>query len=721
MPRSFVRLPLWAALACSAAFLSLPSAAQDAAAEDTTLVYPAAFFAQWLPRTANDMIARIPGLENQRGQGGPSGGGGNVTRGGRGLGGGGGQEILINGKRVAGKNNDSGTMLARITAEQVDYIELIRGTSGELDVRGSGQVINVVLFEELSTSTVNYEVNMDRYYDGRNQPGGSFAYSGKTGNLDYMVTAIAEPRYDHYASFEESVLGDFTPNDHVWEDRIREQTTYQLSSNVDYTISDDSSLRLNALYANNDNPTTISRYTRNLRVTPNPLRVEWEDVPGEQDNWEVGGDYEVRWGGGRRFKLLGIANQNNSDNTRERFLMDADGDLNKNLFLNSTSVVEERIVRGSYTTNLWSGQSLEFGLERAQTTLDSSLRLGTLGGTAAPNPAWGGLRPQRVPNANATVEEVRYEPFAIHNWQLSPRSTLETTLEWETSELTQSGEFNKSRSFDFLKPKVDYRFNVTSNFQLRGAASFGVRQLDFADFVASANAEDNDQDTVFGNAGLTPETFTTIDLRAEYRLPDGIGVLNAQLFYMQHYDKIERIDVSPTPDNPQSANGNIGDGDMLNGTISGSVRLTQFNLPNTLITSSLEIRESNITDPFLGIQRRFTNYERGRFQIGFRQDIPTWRMNFGASFNDRFDENIRRYDVDDIETTEGDPMVNAFLEFVAFGSTTFRFDARNASAGVQCRNRERYVGKISSGLLEEIEIMCGGSRRVFSLKVNGTF
>ena len=41
-----------------------------------------------------------------------------------------GVQILINGKRTAGKNNDTQAQLRRIDADQVDYIEIIRGTSG---------------------------------------------------------------------------------------------------------------------------------------------------------------------------------------------------------------------------------------------------------------------------------------------------------------------------------------------------------------------------------------------------------------------------------------------------------------------------------------------------------------------------------------------------------------------------------------------------------------
>ena len=108
--------------------------AQDNVGEDSTVVYPANYFSEWTPVTAQDMLDRIPGLSVSRssysGVAGASrsyrsGGGG-----GRGFGGGSrGTEILINGKRTAGKNNSTGGQLTRITSDQVDYIEIIRGTS----------------------------------------------------------------------------------------------------------------------------------------------------------------------------------------------------------------------------------------------------------------------------------------------------------------------------------------------------------------------------------------------------------------------------------------------------------------------------------------------------------------------------------------------------------------------------------------------------------------
>lgn len=710
-------LPLLRGVACAFALaVTINAQAQDNVGDDSTIVYPAAYFTEYAPVTALDMVNRIPGMNVSGGNRGP----GNASRGGRGLGGGGGgTEIIINGKRTAGKNNNTQAVLDRITAEQVDYIEIIRGTGGDLDIRGSTQVANIVLFEEMSSSSISYEVNADYYQDSEYQPGGSLSYSGQVGELGVIVNASAEPRYDHYESYEESLLGDFTPNDTIVEDRIREQTAYEFSTNLNYEFSDATSGRFNALYAQNDNPTTVQRFTTDLASVTDDLYIEREVIPGERSNWEIGGDIEHRFNNGSRFKLLAIANENDEASIRERFDVFSDGSEAKNLYLNSANVITERILRGSYTMDLTETQDIEFGAEAALTELDASLKLGLpLAGT--PSDSHGGLVPVDVDNANTVVEEMRYEPFAIHNWRINPRMSLESSLVYEYSEIEQRGDFNQTRDFTFFKPKFDYRFDVTPQIQLRMLVEKTVRQINFVDFVAVTDNDDDDSNTLAGNRNLRPDYWWNYNFTAEYRLPDDIGVVSANIYKHHHKDFRQRIDVS-VGDDYASAVGNIGTGDMWVADLRTSTRMKFINMPNLLVTTRTQLRTSEVTDPFLGIERSFDNFERGRFEFGFRHDIPEWRMNYGFNWNNRFDGNLTRYDITDLESDIGDPFATAFVEVIAFGSTTFRFDVRNMSDGVQCRERLRYDGHIRDQILEEYEKRCGGSGRVFTFRMSGTF
>jgi hypothetical protein len=703
------------------------ASAQDTSDGGSTVIYPSSYFDQWGPTTAQDMLDRIPGQSNvgggsSRGGVGSDFGGGNPSSGGRGLGSGsGGTDILIDGKRTAGKNNQTGGQLSRIPAEQVQEIQIIRGTSGDLDVRGSGQVINVVLFEALPSYNVSWEATANYAQDQEFTPAGSVAISGQSGDFNYLFSLGSNPRYSHSVTHERSILGDFLPNDIIHEHRISDRDNNEFSMNLGYNFSPNSSVRINGLYAEQDSPGMVDRITNNLRTVPNSIKIEQEDNLSDRDNWEFGGDYELTLSNGDRFKLLGIANQNNQFSTRQRFELQDDGVFQKNLFLNTDSVTEERILRGSYTMDIYSGQNIEFGVERAQTILDSGLALGLLSSIGTPSDTVGGLVPQSVSNANSRVEEIRYEPFLIHNLTISQKMSLESTLVYETSEISQTGDVINKRDFDFIKPKLDLRYDLTPTIQLRGTIERIVNQLSFADFVAANDEQDNDSDTVAGNAQLRQETQWRYSFNTEYRLPNDVGVLNAELFYADYQDVIDRIDVSSSNENLQSANGNIGDGTEYGLDLSASIRMGMIGIPNLLVSPSLLVQDSQVTDPFLDIERRFQSHIRGQFYLTVRHDIPQWRSNWGFQIWDRINGGVYRYDVDDIEFEIGDPRYNLFAEYVDSRGLTYRVDVQNATNNARCRRRTRFDGRISDNILEEIESQCTKTGLEFSLKVSGTF
>ena len=715
--------------------------AQDNVGEDSTVRYAATYFSEWAPVTAQDMLDRIPGLDAGGGFGSPGGGGfggggfsggpppgffgrGGGGGGGRGFGGGNrGSEILINGKRTAGKNNSTGGQLTRITADQVNYIEIIRGTSGELDVRGSGQVVNVVLYETFTDSTMQYQAQASQSDNNTISPSGTFSYSGQIEGFNFLVSASHSDNYSKSISKENSILGDFSPNDFIREIRESDGSNSTFSTNLDYEINGNSSARINALYSDGDRPSELLRHTIDLKVQPNLTTFQREDAPSENDNWEIGGDYEYITDGGSRYKILFISNAFTNSTTRERFDLLAGGVQDKNLFLDSNNTTRERIIRGSYTFDMFGGsQDLELGVERAQTILDSKLALGISGITGTPSTNVGGLIPVTVSNANSVVEEIRYEPFAIHNWIINPRMSLETSVLYEYSEITQRGDVSKQRDFDFVKPKVDFRYDLTPTLQIRGTIEKIVNQLTFNDFVAASDETDEDSNVQAGNANLRQDWYWNYEISSEYRLPNDVGVVSGRLYYEDWRDAIERLDVTVDEDNLLSANGNIGDGEKYGIDINSSIRLRMINMPNLLISASLNAEDSKITDPFLGIERRMLGSFRGRNNLGFRHDIPNWNLNYGVNWNNLWDGNRSRYDIDDIELSAGDPFWSAFVEWVSPQNITFRLDAlRIVNNGEFCRERLRFVGRISSGILEEIEDQCSTPGPIVSLRVTGTF
>jgi len=79
------------------------------------------------------------------------------------------------------------------------------------------------------------------------------------------------------------------------------------------------------------------------------------------------------------------------------------------------------------------------------------------------------------------------------------------------------------------------------------------------------------------------------------------------------------------------------------------------------------------------------------------------------------------YDLQDFEWTVGEPFHGVFAEIRDRRGITYRLDVRQTSDGSQCRERWRFVGRMSDGILEELEYRCthGGVQPSFT--VTGTF
>jgi len=701
---------------------SLPAGAQqipgpEDATDDSTIVYPASYFSEFLPVSVNDMLSRIPGinLAMGRGRGGPGGGG---NRGRRGLGSGEG-EVLINGQRVTGKNSGGRDQLDRISADQVDYIEIIRGTSENIDIRGGGQVVNVVLLDVLSTSSTTVEIRSDRSRDGTIDTGGQLSYSGQSGDLNYLLHLEASPRYNASQSREFSYDPDYNLQEIRYEDSIRDELEYQVSGNVGYRF-DGQVLQLNALYeTRGDSPSSRDRGIYDL--VNDRIHQQREDNNSKRYSWEVGGDYERDFAGAGTYRFLFLANDREFQYTRNRSDLLDDGKV-PNLFLHNLGRDRERIARTSFTFDVADRQGLEIGVEGAQTIRDSGLRMG-LDIPGERSPAFGNLVPVAVDNSGSKVEEIRYEGFAMHNWRLNPRMSLESSMVLETSTIEQRGDVFNSRDFEFVRPQVDYRFDITPSLQLRARIEKDVQQLSFSDFSASSDNSDDDQNTQAGNPDIRQEQSWRYELNLEMRLPNNLGVVNSQLWYRDLEDVIERVDVSPSPDDLRSARGNIGDGKRYGLNLDVSTRLPMLGMPNALLTTGIRLGDSEIIDPFLGQKRRQPGNERWSTNVGFRNDMVEQGLTYGMFYAHSSNGGSGRTEIDiiDIEERIEDPFLMAFVEKKAFENFTFRLESRNITESEYCRKRTRFVGATADGIVEEIEHYCNGSGMELAFRVSATF
>jgi outer membrane receptor for ferrienterochelin and colicin len=682
--------------------------AVDPGAADSTVVYEAGFFNQYNPITASDMLERIPGVNVFGGRGG----------GGRGLGTGG--NLLINGQRIAGKDNSSRDQLDRITAAEVERIEIIRDTSGELNVRGAGEVINIILVEVPSRSSTQVQLVNRLNHDDTYEVGGNVGWSTQIGNFQALVNLEARPNYENRDNREVRVTPEGELLGTLLEENIRDQDEHTVSTNMSYSIGSHR-MQLNALLSEGNFPRNIRRDFVDFENSVAIDSIQEEDIDNEESNWELGGDYEYGFANGSRLAVLFVANDEIRNSVRERFEADPASDpLSKNLFIDSQRETKEFIVQTNYNFSLTGNQSLRVGAERAITELDSKLFIASVFGSEPPSAQFGGLSLiPSISNPGTHVEETRYEGFAFHNWTINDKSSLESSVVYETSEISQTGEVSKTRDFQFWRPSFDYRYNFADNFRFRGTIRRNVSQLSFSSFAATANNEDRDIDGLAGNPELEPETSWTYEGELEYRLPNDAGVLATSLFYSDVDNRIGRINATVDPNQPLSATGNVGPAKQLGWFTRASVRLNQFNLPNAIISARMGLFDSEILNPF--VNQKVRTGGRGFANIDFRQDITSLNLSYGVEYSHSIWGGF--YDIDIVTRTRNDRerSLDLFVQKIWFEDWVFRLESDNTLDASRCRYRERYEGTTIEGNIALIQDSCSSRYRRLILSIQTTF
>ncbi|MDA8922278.1 TonB-dependent receptor plug domain-containing protein [Gammaproteobacteria bacterium] len=693
----------------TAAAAQNPSNADESA--NSTVIYTADSFSQYNPITASDMLDRIPGISLR-------GGGPGSGRGDRGLGTGG--NLLINGQRIAGKGNSARDQLDRITAAEVERIEIIRDTSGALNVRGASEVINVILLASQSRSSTTVELVNRLNHDDTLETGGSVAWSKQVGNFQALVNLEARPNYENRDN-REVRLG---PNNEVvgtlFETNIRDQQENTLSSNMSYSLGDHR-MQLNALIREGDHPRPVRRDFVDFTDAGLVNRIEEEDVNREESNWEVGGDYEFSFDDGSRLSVLFVANNEIRNNVRERYSANpAEEGLSKNLFIDSRQERQEFIIQGNYNFSITETQSLRVGIESADTQLDSSLLIGSSSGSEPASASVGGLSPLlSVSNPGTKVQEIRYEGFAFHNWTLSDRSSLESSLVYETSEISQTGAVNKTRDFQFWRPSFDYRFNITENFRFRGTVKRSVSQLSFSSFAATTNEEDRDLNALAGNPELEPQTSWDYEGQLEYRLPNDGGVISSNISYSDIDNYIGRINATIDPNEPLSATGNVAPAKRWAMFNRASIRLNSLSLPNAILGVTLGLFDSEIIDPFLKTKQRIGG--RGFAGINLRHDITSLGLSYGIDYSHSIWGGNYDIDIKTITRNDRERSLDLFVSKVWFEDWTFRLESDNTLGASRCRYRQRFDGTTINGAISLIQDSCSSRYRRLNLSIQTTF
>ena len=625
-----------------------------------TTSYDAAFFAQYAPRTALDIVRRVPGFALDLGST-QSDLGGVDVRGFAGVAG----NVVINGARPSSKAETLDTTLSRIPASQVVRVELGPGDLYGADYSTKSQVLNIVL-SSAGGIDGNVTASLRSLYTGKVVPDGSVSAMIRKGQSTINLAAGTANTLNHEEGTD--TLTDVATGELV--EFRRKFNSYHdfnpyLSASWALEKANDNAIRLNARWS----PGQFDLTQRNHVIVPGEPERD-DDLLQDFDNpvFELGGDITRPLAGGA-VKLVGLATRRKRDYLeRYRFRTAGGATVLGGFEQLQDAQRNETIARLNWTRQDLAGMTFEVGAEGALNSLDHQVDLFRI-------LEGGELVRRDLPLDNATVDEKRGEIYVRAGKQISPAIRLDGGLNYEFSTLKVRGDTEADRTLKFLKPSLTLDWKGGSDFRGQLSARRVVAQLDFYDFISSAELSADRVNA--GNADLVPQRAW--EFRATIEKPilgDGLAKIDlGHDIISKLQDRVLVCDVDD-PDECFDAPGNIGTGKRYFAALTLDAPLTKLGLKGARLKLNGQLERTRVEDPISGEKRNFSGFfPDWQWEADYRHDLG--KFSYGFNIADRDSFTFFRTDEFDINFNEG-PTATAFVEYRPTARTSITIDVDNA-------------------------------------------
>ena len=650
------------ALLAGAPLLSAPVHAQTIVGETPapaqpgarTTAYDAAFFAQYAPATALDIVRRVPGFSIEQNNGdvrGFAGAAGNV---------------VFDGARASSKSDSLETILARIPAARVLRVEIGPGDLYGADFAGKSQVLNVILTAAGGIDG-NATVKLTRLYSGKVVPNAEASVLIRRG-ASTATLAAASGRYDSQEEGFDRLTN--LPSGTFREFR-RKVNTYAphepfVSATWGVEHAANRAFHLNARYA----PGGFDLTQTNL-VTPasGPLRDDRLFQHYRTPGYELGGDITRPIARGA-IKFVALANR------RERETYDASFNRVNGATIGGfeqrvSARYDEVLGRLSWSRAKLLGVSFELGSEVAYNRLENATQLFVIDRA-------GGRARIDLPIDQAVVDELRTETYVNAGHALSSTVRLDASVAFETSKLKVSGDANQQRALSFLKPSLTLDWKPKRGWHAQLVARRKVAQLDFYDFIS--NAELATSRVNGGNADLQPQRSWEVRGTLEHPL---LGKGQAKLEV--GYDRVQMLQDRVLTPQGFDAPGNLGTGTRQFATLTLDAPLDPLGLKNFHLRTEATLQKTRVRDPLSGQVRGWSGFWPGwRWNAELRRDAGKWA--YGTTIFDA--DHASFFRTDEIDTQfNSKPVIAAFAEYRPDLKTTLRLDVENLLQAAGQRER----------------------------------
>ena len=674
---------------------TVPAYAQDdqqpapAAANGDAQVFEPAYFAQFAPRNALDMVDRIPGFSisggNDQGQRGL----GQAT-----------QNVIVNGERLSSKSESVRDQLRRVPATDVVRIEILDGNATSIPGL-TGQVANVVYTSNGASGQFEWTTGFRPHNTEAQLFGGEISVIGSSGALDYTVSL----------SNENNRFGADGPVSITDRDGALIESQYsklsgkfdnpKISTAFSYDFGGDVTANLNLSYGSDffsrkEPETAID----SAGVTRTREALVEEDGP----EYELGGDIQFPFGPGslKLILLERFERDNYSSSVIDRL---SDDSPPRGFRFEQTNGAGERIGRLEYDWKLW-GADWQLSGEAAFNRLDRRSRLFEL----APG---GEFVQLAFPQGNGGVTEDRYDASLSISRSLSSTLSVQVIGAMEFSTIEQTGFAANSRSFKRPKGSFAATWKPRDDFDISVTLAKRVSQLSFGDFLASVSLNNDNQNG--GNNELVPYQSYNVEIEANKTFGAwGSLKLEARKAWFEDF-----IDWFPLPGGGE-ARGNIGDADRLHLQANATINLDPLGFRGARVDLEVVKRDMNVIDPFTGLNRPFSYDQEGSFEIDFRHDVPGTDWAWGANL-DHFDQApyARRFEIG--REWEGKVFGSLFIEHKDVLGLTVRARANNLLGARDYFQRTVFDGPRPEGAVRFEEYRSRRIGPIFRLTVSGDF
>ncbi|MCC7393983.1 MAG: hypothetical protein IT553_03920 [Sphingomonadaceae bacterium] len=627
------------------------AASADASANSSAgETYPPEYFARFSPRSALDIVNQVPNFQldetsDDRGLGEAS------------------QNLLINGQRITGKNNDAQSALRQIAASAVVRVEVLDGA--QLGIPGlTGRVVNVIVRQN--------EVRVQYRWEGQNRrniedqiTNARVSASGRLGATDFTLSLANDAGARRGGQGPELVRD---ANGNLLIDRFQLDEFHMDNPTLTGTINREwgNGTILNLNLSGASELSTIHQTGLARIIASNVLRDEIFVRRYREQGVEGGGDIEFDLGGGR-LKLAGLQSYAHTNIlTATRFAERTTGNPATGNRFNPVYDEGESVLRAEYG---WGSGAWLLSVEGAYNFLRTSADFAVLD-------AAGNFLSTPISGTDFYVDEWRGEALATRNLTLSPTFSAQITLGGEYSAIratnfAPSGGGSTTVTRTYFRPKgsLSLTWNASRRLRVNAAIRRRVGQLALDDFSAGVDLM-NGTGTA-ANANLVPEQSWRVEGQVARSLGSA-GSISIGGYHEWISDIVDSIPVSPT----EETIGNLPRAQRYGLNFRGTLLLDAIGWRGARVDVRGDFNRSRVPDPVTGRVRRISDDLIRNWAIDFRDDIPGTPIAFGGQITELIRGPIFRLD-QYFRSQLARPVTTIYVEHKDVMGLTVRLSLRN--------------------------------------------